>query len=115
MTRQPSASETLSVVTISGLFHRFANGKRPVLDGIETEVQAGKITGLVGPDGAGKTTLIRIIAGLLIPSKGTVKVLNYDPVREAEQIHMRCGYMPQRFGLYEDLSVIQNLSLWRAR
>ncbi len=112
MIRQPSASEAQPVVTISGLVHRFAKRKRPVLDGIETEVRGGKITGLVGPDGAGKTTLIRIIAGLLIPSEGIVRVLNFDPVREAEQIHIRCGYMPQRFGLYEDLSVMQNLSLY---
>lgn len=70
------------------------------------------ITGLVGPDGAGKTTLIRIMAGLLLPSEGQVEVLGFDPVRQAAQIHERCGYMPQRFGLYEDLSVIQNLNLY---
>lgn len=82
------------------------------MDHIDADIRGGKITGLVGPDGAGKTTLIRIVAGLLIPSAGEVKVLGFNPAREAAQIHKRCGYMPQRFGLYEDLNVIQNLSLY---
>jgi len=72
----------------------------------------GQVTGLIGPDGAGKTTLIRILAGLLEPTEGEVRVLGFDPVTEPEQIHSRIGYMPQRFGLYEDLSVIQNLNLY---
>ena len=91
---------------------RFAKGRRPALDHIDADIWGGKVTGLVGPDGAGKTTLIRIIAGLLIPRAGEVEVLGFNPAREAEHIHKRCGYMPQRFGLYEDLNVIQNLNLY---
>jgi ABC-type multidrug transport system ATPase subunit/ABC-type multidrug transport system permease subunit len=72
----------------------------------------GEITGLVGPDGAGKTTLIRIMAGLLVAEDGCLEVLGFDPTRHADRIHASIGYMPQRFGLYEDLSVVENLRLY---
>ena len=100
------------LLTIRDLVKRFPKSRRSALDHVDAEVWGGKVTGLVGPDGAGKTTLIRIIVGLLIPTEGEVEVLGFNPVREAEQIHERCGYMPQRFGLYEDLTVRQNLSLY---
>jgi ABC-2 type transport system ATP-binding protein len=69
------------------------------------------VTGLVGPDGAGKTTLIRLIAGLLRPQSGRITVCGFDSVGQAETIHGVVGYMPQRFGLYEDLTVAENLNL----
>ncbi|HYY29606.1 MAG TPA: ATP-binding cassette domain-containing protein, partial [Chthoniobacterales bacterium] len=109
---QISQNDSQSLVTICGLVKRFSSDGRAALDHIDAEIRSGRITGLVGPDGAGKTTLIRIIAGLLLPSEGAVKVLGLDTVHEAAQIQERCGYMPQRFGLYEDLSVIQNLDLY---
>ncbi|MGA8658472.1 MAG: ATP-binding cassette domain-containing protein [Chthoniobacterales bacterium] len=112
MEPQPSRNEARSLVTIRGLVKRFSKEGRAALDHIDGQIRGGTITGLVGPDGAGKTTLIRIIAGLLLPSEGQVEVLGFDPAREAAQIQERCGYMPQRFGLYEDLSVIQNLDLY---
>ncbi len=112
MVSQQSPNEAGPLVTIRGLAKQFAKSRRRALDHIDAEIWGGKITGLVGPDGAGKTTLIRIIAGLLVPSEGGVQVLGFDPAREAEEIHKRTGYMPQRFGLYEDLNVIQNLSLY---
>jgi drug efflux transport system ATP-binding protein len=112
MEPQPSRNDAHSLVTIRGLVKRFSKEGRAALDHIDGEIRGGTITGLVGPDGAGKTTLIRIIAGLLLPSEGQVEVLGFDPSREAAQIQERCGYMPQRFGLYEDLSVIQNLDLY---
>src|SRR5215471_5770832 len=112
MKPQPSRNDAPSLVTIDGLVKRFSKEGRAALDQVDARIRGGTITGLVGPDGAGKTTLIRIIAGLLLPSGGKVEVLGFDPVREAEQIHERCGYMPQRFGLYEDLSVRQNLDLY---
>ena len=90
------------LVRIRGLMKRFVPTGRAALEQIEAEVHAGAVTGLVGPDGAGKTTLIRILAGLLEPTEGEVRVLGYDPVKEPEEIHLRIGYMPQRFGLYED-------------
>jgi ABC-2 type transport system ATP-binding protein len=70
------------------------------------------MTGLVGPDGAGKTTLIRLIAGLIVADGGTLEVLGFDPARQAERVHAAIGYMPQRFGLYEDLTVQENLELY---
>ena len=82
------------------------------IDRLNAQVLAGTITGLVGPDGAGKTTLIRLLAGLLLPTSGSMKVLGFDPTVEPEEIRTRIGYMPQRFGLYEDLTVRQNLSLY---
>ncbi len=80
----------------------------PALDGVSITVTAGSITGLVGPDGAGKTTLIRILAGLLQPDQGEVAILGQPPSAMLEQL----GYMPQRFGLYEDLTVRENLELY---
>ena len=93
------------------LFGR-STGKKPALDRITATVQPGCITGLVGPDGAGKTTLLRLIAGLLEPTVGTVRAFDVDVVRETQTIREWLGYMPQRFGLYEDLTVQENLNLY---
>jgi len=82
------------------------------LDGVSFDLRAGQLTALVGPDGAGKTTLIRLLAGLLTADSGTLRVLDLDPAIDAQQIQDRIGYMPQKFGLYEDLSVQENLDLY---
>ena len=95
---------------IEGLGHGFAG--RPALKGISADIRPGIITGLVGPDGAGKTTLLRLLAGLLRPDAGRVEVLGHDMARDAAAAHPSIGYMPQRFGLYEDLSVAENLDLF---
>ena len=100
------------LVRLSGVTKRFAGAERPALNAIRGTVEAGQITGLVGPDGAGKTTLIRLMTGLVVPEQGSLEVLGYDPRRQREQIHSAIGYMPQRFGLYEDLSVLENLHLY---
>ncbi|MFO7595077.1 MAG: ABC transporter ATP-binding protein, partial [Desulfocurvibacter africanus] len=94
-----------------GVLKRFGPG-RPALDHVSAEVPPGMIVGLVGPDGAGKTTLLRLMAGLLRPDDGSVMALGYDTSREPEAVHARIGYMPQKFGLYEDLSVMENLRLY---
>jgi len=86
--------------------------QKPILHSIDVAFPSGQIIGLVGPDGAGKTTLMRLIAGLLCPSEGTITVLGKDTVREQTAIYPLMAYMPQRFGLYEDLTVMQNLSLY---
>ncbi len=82
------------------------------LDGVSIEIRQGELTALVGPDGAGKTTLIRLIAGLLIADSGELRVLGFDPAADAQPIQERVGYMPQKFGLYEDLTVQENLDLY---
>ncbi|ACE92443.1 ABC transporter ATP-binding protein YbhF [Rhizobium phaseoli] len=84
----------------------------PALDAVSGTIVGGAITGLVGPDGAGKTTLIRLMTGLMLPDAGTVEVLGFDTRKNAAGIQAAIGYMPQRFGLYEDLSVQENLDLY---
>lgn len=99
------------VLQASGLGKRFKGESQDALQPLDFELSRGTFQGLVGPDGAGKTTLLRLIAGLLTPTNGKVSVLGYDPLRQGNHIRMRVGYMPQKFGLYEDLTVIENLRL----
>jgi ABC-2 type transport system ATP-binding protein len=92
----------------------FRIGRRDVvaLDGVSAVAAAGAVTGLIGPDGAGKTTLMRLIAGLLRLDAGRIEVLGVDVARDPLTVQGRIGYMPQRFGLYEDLTVRENLDLY---
>ncbi len=87
-------------------------GEVRALDGVSIEVRAGELTALVGPDGAGKTTLIRLMAGLFVADAGALTVLGIDPAAEPQRVQDRIGYMPQKFGLYEDLTVQENLDLY---
>ena len=82
------------------------------LDDVSLEIRHGTVTALVGPDGAGKTTLIRLAAGLMTADAGELKVLGVDVARHPQEVQNRIGYMPQRFGLYEDLSIQENLDLY---
>jgi ABC-2 type transport system ATP-binding protein len=92
-------------------FHE--HGRRvEALQRVNLQVRRGLITGLIGPDGAGKTTLMRLAAGLLVPDAGQVTVLGRHATRESLAVQATIGYMPQRFGLYEDLSVQENLELY---
>lgn len=102
------------VVAISALHKAFVAGKRRIkaVDGISLSAPPAAITGLIGPDGAGKTTLMRLIAGLLQPDDGEIRVLGVDGVRDPGRVQASIGYMPQHFGLYEDLSVAENLTLY---
>jgi ABC-2 type transport system ATP-binding protein len=91
----------------------FISGRKvQALRDINLKANRGQITGLIGPDGAGKTTLMRIAAGLLIPDTGQVTVLGMDAARESLAVQSAIGYMPQRFGLYEDLTLQENLDLY---
>lgn len=104
-----------SVVRAEGLTRRFtgSDGRpRVALDRVSLSVTRGQLTALVGPDGAGKTTLMRMMAGLLAPDEGSLRVLGLDVTRDAQAVQDRISYMPQRFGLYEDLSVQENLDLY---
>ena len=93
-------------------FHRDKGEDIRALDNVSFEVRRGALTALVGPDGAGKTTLIRLAAGLMSADLGDLSVLGIDVVNHPQQVQSRIGYMPQRFGLYEDLSVQENLDLY---
>ncbi len=104
------AADSTAAVVIDSVGKRF--GKRHALRGLSTSIHYGQLTGLVGPDGAGKTTLMRILTGLLEPDAGRVAVAGFDVVADNDAIHVATGYMPQRFGLYEDLSVMENMRLY---
>ena len=82
------------------------------IDNLSLDIEKGKITGLIGADGAGKTTLIRLVIGLLVPDNGEVSVLGLNPFTQKEQLNKLIGYMPQKFGLYEDLTILENLRLY---
>lgn len=102
----------MNLVEIKKLTKTFKASAKPAIKGIDAAIPKGEMVGLVGPDGSGKTTLIRLMAGLLLPTEGGVTVAGYDTVKQAEMIHFITGYMPQKFGLYEDLTVMQNLNLY---
>ncbi|WP_044178264.1 ATP-binding cassette domain-containing protein [Phytobacter massiliensis] len=101
-----------AVIHLNGLVKRFAGMEKPAVARLDCSIQAGYVTGLVGPDGAGKTTLMRILAGLMKPDEGTATVLGLDPIKNSSELHALLGYMPQKFGLYEDLTVMENLNLY---
>jgi ABC-2 type transport system ATP-binding protein len=82
------------------------------VDHLSFSVRAGEIFGLVGPDGAGKTTTMRMLAAVMAPDAGTAHLAGFDVVREPEAVKDQIGYMPQRFGLYEDLTVEENIRFY---
>ena len=100
----------MNTVEIKNLTKKF--GSTVAIDNLSLNIEKGKITGLIGADGAGKTTLLRTIIGLLLPNDGEIKVLGFNPVTEKDELNQHIGYMPQKFGLYEDLTVIENLRLY---
>jgi len=101
-----------NAVEVNSLSKSFA--KVRALDDISFDVGEGELFGLVGPDGAGKTTLFRILTTLLVPEKGTATVLGLDVVKDLWEIRSRVGYMPGGFALYPDLSVAENLEFFAA-
>lgn len=103
------------ILSVEGVRKAFAVKGKPAvlaLDDVSLQAMKGKVTGLVGADGAGKTTLIRIAAGLLVFSSGRVTLLGLDSVENSLEIQSRVGYMPQKFGLYQDLTVMENMNLY---
>lgn len=102
----------MSAVSIENIKKSYDTGKVQALQGISFEVKPGELFGLIGPDGAGKTTLFRILTTLIVPDNGSATVLGYDVVKDYKEIRQRVGYMPGRFSLYQDLSVEENLEFF---
>lgn len=100
----------VKAIESSGVFKSF--GQTKALENITFSVNEGDIFGFIGPDGAGKTTLFRIITTLLLPEKGSMKVLDMDVVKNYKELRKNIGYMPGRFSLYQDLSVEENLNFY---
>ena len=101
-----------ALAQVKDLAMRYSAKGPLALQGISADIAPGLVTGLVGPDGAGKTTFVRLLAGLLDPSQGSLRVLGLNPAAQPDELHSRIGYMPQKFGLYEDLTVAENLRLY---
>ena len=98
------------VILAEDLTRRF--GDFTAVDHVSFRVNAGEVVGYLGPNGSGKTTTIRMLLSLLIPTEGQASVLGYDVVRQSEQVRARSGYMSQKFALYHDLTVAENLSFY---
>ncbi|MHB1022704.1 MAG: ATP-binding cassette domain-containing protein [Acidobacteriaceae bacterium] len=104
----------MDAVVVRNLRKAFGKGtaRRQALKDVSLQIPEGSMTALIGPDGAGKTTLLRLLAGILKPDAGEIRVLGHALPREALALQNQIGYMPQRFGLYEDLTVEENLELF---
>jgi len=98
------------VVITKDLTRRF--GDFTAVDHISFQVEAGEIVGYLGPNGCGKTTTIRMLLGLLEPTEGGASVLGFDAFRQSEEVRARSGYMSQKFALYDDLTVLENLNFY---
>ncbi|HEY3341476.1 MAG TPA: ABC transporter ATP-binding protein [Anaerolineae bacterium] len=103
-------TSTTPIVSVKGLTKRF--GTFTAVNNISFEVYPGEVVGYLGPNGSGKTTTIRMLCGLLHPSAGSATILGKDIVRDAESIKRNIGYMSQKFSLYDDLTVMENLEFY---
>ena len=111
MTSQGTA-QPVEIQCVHKTFRRETGETVKALDAVSFTAQRNTLTALVGPDGGGKTTLLRMIAGLMAADDGSVRVLDIDALADPQSVQERIGYMPQKFGLYEDLTVQQNLDLY---
>ncbi|MEE9374423.1 MAG: ABC transporter ATP-binding protein [Saprospiraceae bacterium] len=99
-------------ISVLGISKSYNNGSVTALSNITFDVNKGELFGLIGPDGAGKTTLFRILTTLLLPDSGSAKVNGLDIIRDYKEIRKKVGYMPGKFSLYQDLSVEENLNFF---
>src|SRR5512133_3431985 len=102
--------KNISVISVKNLYKKF--GSFTANEDLNFEVYEGEIFGFLGANGAGKTTAIRILSGLSSPTSGTVIVAGFDAGRQAEKVKKNIGYMCQKFSLYEDLTVTENITLY---
>src|SRR4051812_44385896 len=103
----PRTEKTGDAIVARGLTRRF--GSVVAVDHLDLTVERAQVYGFLGPNGSGKSTTIRMLCGLLLPSAGEIQVLGYRIPEQAEALKRRIGYMTQKFSLYEDLTVIENL------
>lgn len=101
---------SLPIIYVDELTRKF--GDFTAVDHVSFEVNAGEIVGYLGPNGCGKTTTIRMLLGLLAPTSGSATVMGYDAFSQTEQVRMRAGYMSQKFAIYDDLTVWENLQFY---
>ena len=101
---------TEPVISVENLTRRF--GDFVAVDHVNFEVSAGEVVGYLGPNGSGKTTTIRMLLGLLEPSDGKATVLGFDAFKQSEEVRARAGYMSQKFAIYDDLTVLENLTFY---
>jgi len=102
----------MSAVVLDHITKTYDNGKVLAVDDVSLQVAEGELFGLIGPDGAGKTSLFRVLTTLLLPDKGSATVRGYDCVKDYKEIRSRIGYMPGKFSLYQDLTVKENLDFF---
>jgi ABC-2 type transport system ATP-binding protein len=107
MPASSAAAGVESAIVARGLTRRF--GRVTAVDGVDLDVPRARIYGFLGPNGSGKSTTIRMLCGLLIPSSGSVRVLGHEMPRDAERLRPQLGYMTQKFSLWDDLTVAENL------
>jgi ABC-type multidrug transport system ATPase subunit len=105
-------STSSAAVVVQGLTKSYAGSETPALSDVSFSVEGGELFGLIGPDGAGKTTLIRILTTLLLADRGEATVHGFDVAKDFRKIRRMVGYMPGRFSLYQDLSVAENLAFF---
>jgi ABC-2 type transport system ATP-binding protein len=101
---------TEPVILVENLTRRF--GEFVAVDHISFQIEPGEVVGYLGPNGSGKTTTIRMLLGLLQPTEGRATVLGFDAFRQSEQVRARSGYMSQKFALYDDLTIMENLTFY---
>ncbi|MCI5083316.1 MAG: ABC transporter ATP-binding protein, partial [Saprospiraceae bacterium] len=101
-------------IIVQNISKTYEKGSVKALQNISLQVEKGALFGLIGPDGAGKTTLFRILTTLLLPDAGHAQVHGFDIVKQYKEIRKRVGYMPGKFSLYQDLSVEENLNFFAA-
>lgn len=105
-----AGASPLDAVTVRGLRKVF--GTRVAVENLDLSIHTGEVFGLLGPNGSGKTTTIRMLCGLMTPTAGSATVVGHDVVAQPEQVRRRIGYMSQRFGLYDDLTVAENMRFY---